>query len=81
MPQTLPTNIATEILHDIMGMNVGSDSLVDAENEKDLREKLCDLKERWDQFEIHHHSVPQGKLVQPILMNGLLQKKHYNYPS
>ena len=38
--------------------------LVDALNERDFREKLCALKERWDSFEESHRSVPQGKLFQ-----------------
>ena len=74
----LPTNIVKEILHDIMGVTVGSDrfkGLVDAESEKDFREKLCDLKERWNQFESHHHCVPQGKLVQPVFYEWFVTEK------
>ena len=59
-----------EILHDIMGVTVDSDrfkGLVDAANEQDFREELCDLKERWEQSECHHHSIPQGKSIQPVL--------------
>lgn len=40
----LPQTITKEILHDIMGITVGSDryqGLVDAATEKDLREALC----------------------------------------
>lgn len=49
-----------------MGVTVSLDrfkGLVDAANEQDFREKLCDLKERWDQFENCHHSVcASGKI-------------------
>lgn len=43
-----PVNIMKEIP---MGVTVDSDrlkGLVDAANEQDLREKMCDLKERWE---------------------------------
>ena len=58
-----------EIPHDIMGVTVGTDrfkGLVDAANEQYFREKLCDLKERWTRSESHHHSVAQGKSIQPM---------------
>ena len=45
-----------------MGVTVDSDrlkGLVDAANEQDLREKMCDLKERWEWSERHRHSIPQ----------------------
>jgi len=64
-----------EILHDIMGVNVRFKGLVDAENEKDFREKLGDLKERWNQFEIYHRSVPQGKSVQPVFYEWFVTEK------
>ena len=44
-----------------MGVTVG---LVDAVSEKDFREKLCALKDRWEKFEYMHRSVPQGKEYQ-----------------
>jgi len=37
-----------------MGVTVGSDKYpgpVDAVNERDFREKVCSLKDRWDNFE------------------------------
>ena len=46
-----PQTIAKEILHDIMGVTVGPDryqGLVDAVSKKDFREKLCALKDRWE---------------------------------
>ena len=61
-----------------MGVNVGSDrfkGLADTENEKDFRKKLGDLKERWNQFEIHHKSVPQGKSVQPVFYEWFVTEK------
>ena len=72
-----PVNITKEILHDIMGVTVGSDrfkGLVDAANEQDFREKLCNLKERWGQFE-NYRSVPQGKSVQPIFYEWFVAEK------
>ena len=74
----LPVKIVKEIVHDIIGVTIGSDNfkgLVDAANEQDFREKLCDLKERWNQFEIHHHSVPQGKSIQPVFYDWFVAEK------
>ena len=43
---------------------MGALGLVDAVSEKDFREKLCALKDRWEKFEYMHRSVPQGKEYQ-----------------
>ena len=73
-----PVKIAKEIVLNIMGVTVGSDKfkgLVDAADEQDFREKLCDLKERWDQFEIHHCNGPQDKSIQPIFYDWFVPEK------
>ena len=67
-----PSHIIKEIIHDVMGVQIGSDKyqgLVDADDEKDFREKLCLLKEKWDTFECSHRCVPHGKPFQPEFYN------------
>ncbi|MBC6401887.1 MAG: hypothetical protein GDA37_12950 [Ekhidna sp.] len=57
-----PSHIIKDIIHDVMGVQIGSDKyqgLVDANDEEDFQEKLCLLKDRWDKFESSHRSVPQ----------------------
>ena len=61
-----------------MGIQIGSDKylgLVDADGEKDFREKLCSLKQRWHTFERSHHCVPQGKSFQPEFYNWFISEK------
>ena len=74
----LPQAVTKEMLRDIMGVTVGTDryqGLVDATSEKDFREKLCALKERWDTFEQVNRSVPVGKEFQPEFHDWFIREK------
>ena len=73
-----PSHILKEIIQDVMGVQIGSDKylgLVDADGEKDFREKLCSLKQRWDTFERSHRCVPHGKSFQPEFYNWFVSEK------
>ena len=73
-----PSHVIKEIIHDVMGVQIGSDKyqgLVDADNEADFREKLSLLKQRWDTFESSHRCVPRGKLFQPEFYSWFQSEK------